>query len=138
VKATVIPAITGTTGTISYSLRQYLSNTPGKHKIKALQKTVILGTAHITRKVLMYKYKTYFMRKITLHVAQIANTDSYSTLYSRNMVCFRYVIVNTLHKGEMDDDDDDNNNNNNNNNNNRSWDSIVNIATGLQAGLSRV
>jgi hypothetical protein len=27
------------------------------------------------------------------------------------MVCFRYVIVNTLHKG------DDNNNNNNNNNN---------------------
>ena len=25
------------------------------------------------------------------------------------MVCFRYIIVNTLHKG--DDDDDDNNNN---------------------------
>ena len=93
----------------------------------------------------MYKYKTYFKRKITLHVAQIANTDSYSTLYSRNMVCFRYVIVNTLHKGEMDDDDDDDDDNNNNkkkkkknNNNNRSWDSIVNIATGLQAGLSRV
>jgi hypothetical protein len=27
------------------------------------------------------------------------------------MVCFRYIIVNTLYKG---DDDDDNNNNNNN------------------------
>jgi hypothetical protein len=41
------------------------------------------------------------------------------------MVCFGYIIVNTLHKGyNMDDDDDndddgdDNNNNNNNNNNN--------------------
>jgi hypothetical protein len=33
------------------------------------------------------------------------------------MVCFRYVIVNTLYKGDSkdknDDDDDDNNNNNN-------------------------
>ena len=35
------------------------------------------------------------------------------------MVCFRYIIVNTLHKGDnKDDDDDDDNNNNNNNNNN--------------------
>ena len=37
------------------------------------------------------------------------------------MVCFRYIILNTLHKGDNkdeDDDDDDNNNNNNNNNNN--------------------
>jgi hypothetical protein len=32
------------------------------------------------------------------------------------MVCFRYIIVNTLHTGDMDDDDDDGNNNNNNNN----------------------
>jgi hypothetical protein len=31
------------------------------------------------------------------------------------MVCFRYIIINTLHKGDDDDDDDDNNNNNNNN-----------------------
>jgi hypothetical protein len=30
------------------------------------------------------------------------------------MVCFRYISVNTLHKGDDDDDDDDNNNNNNN------------------------
>jgi len=32
------------------------------------------------------------------------------------MVCFRYIIVNTLHKDDKDDDDDDDNNNNNNNN----------------------
>ena len=53
VKANVIPVIIGATGTISKSLRQYLSNIPGKHEIKELQKTAILGTAHILRKVLM-------------------------------------------------------------------------------------
>jgi hypothetical protein len=38
------------------------------------------------------------------------------------MVCFRYVIVHTLHKGDnKDDNDDDTNNNNNNNNNNNKY-----------------
>jgi hypothetical protein len=27
----------------------------------------------------------------------------------RNMVCFRYVILNTLHKGDDNDDDNDDN-----------------------------
>ena len=31
------------------------------------------------------------------------------------MVCFRYIIVNTLHKGDNKDYDDDDDNNNNNN-----------------------
>ena len=53
VKAKVIPVIIGATGTISKSLRQYLSNIPGKHGIKELQKTAILGTAHKLRQVLM-------------------------------------------------------------------------------------
>ena len=34
------------------SFRKYVSNIPGKHEIKELQKTAILGTAHILRKVL--------------------------------------------------------------------------------------
>jgi len=38
VKAKVIPIIIWTTGTISMSLRQYLSNIPRKHEIKELQK----------------------------------------------------------------------------------------------------
>ena len=38
VKAKVIAVITGVTGTISKSLRQYLSNIPGKQEIKELQK----------------------------------------------------------------------------------------------------
>ena len=53
VKTNVIPVIIGATGTISKSFRKYLSNVPGKHEIKELQKTAILGTAHILRKVLM-------------------------------------------------------------------------------------
>jgi len=28
------------------------------------------------------------------------------------MVCFRYIIVNTLHKGDKNDDDDDDDDNN--------------------------
>jgi hypothetical protein len=54
VKAKVIPVIIGATGTISKSLRQYLSNTPGKHEIKQLQKTAVLDTAHIPREVLTF------------------------------------------------------------------------------------
>jgi len=53
VKTEVIPVIIGATGTISKSFRKYVSNIPGKHEVKELQKTVILGTAHILRKVLM-------------------------------------------------------------------------------------
>jgi hypothetical protein len=34
-------------------ITKYLSNIPGKHDIKELQKTAILGTAHILREVLM-------------------------------------------------------------------------------------
>jgi hypothetical protein len=52
VKATMIPVIIGATGTISKTLRQYPSNIPGKNEIKELQKTAILGIAHILRKVL--------------------------------------------------------------------------------------
>ena len=37
-KAEVIPVITVVTGNISKSLRQYMSNIPGKNKIKELQK----------------------------------------------------------------------------------------------------
>ena len=53
VKTKVIPVIIGATGTASKSFRKYVSNIPGKHEVKELQKTAILGTAHILRKVLM-------------------------------------------------------------------------------------
>jgi len=53
VRAKVIPVVIGATGTISKSLRQYLSNIQGMHGIKELIMTVILGTAHLPRKMLM-------------------------------------------------------------------------------------
>ena len=52
VKTKVIPKVIGATGTISKSFRKYLSNLPGNHEVKELQKTATLGTAHILRKVL--------------------------------------------------------------------------------------
>jgi hypothetical protein len=53
VKTGVIPVIIGATGTISKSSIKYVSTIPGNHEVKEIQKTAILGTAHILRKVLM-------------------------------------------------------------------------------------
>ena len=53
VKIKVIPVIIGATGTVSKSFRKHVNNIQGKHEVKELQKTAILGTAHILRKVLM-------------------------------------------------------------------------------------
>jgi hypothetical protein len=53
VKTKVTPLITGATGTISKSFRIYLSSVPGKHDIKELQRTAVLGTAHTLREVLI-------------------------------------------------------------------------------------
>ena len=54
VKTKVTPVIIGATGTISKTFRKYVSNIPGNHEVKELQKkTAILDTAHILRKVLM-------------------------------------------------------------------------------------
>jgi len=54
VKTRVIPVIilVGATGTISKSFRKYISNIPGNQEVKELQKTAIVGTAHILQKVL--------------------------------------------------------------------------------------
>jgi hypothetical protein len=49
----VIPVIIEATATISKSFRKCLSNIPGKHKIKELQKTAIMGRAYILQKVLI-------------------------------------------------------------------------------------
>ena len=46
VKPKVIPVIIGATGTISKTCRKYL-NILGKHIIKEVQTTTILGTVHI-------------------------------------------------------------------------------------------
>jgi hypothetical protein len=47
VKTKVVPLIIGATETISKSFRTYLRYVPGNHDVRELQKTAILGTAHI-------------------------------------------------------------------------------------------
>ena len=51
-KCTIIPIIIGATGIVARSLRKNLEAVPGKHSIGSVQKTAILGTTHIIRKVL--------------------------------------------------------------------------------------
>ena len=53
VKTKMIREIIRATGTISKTFRKYVSNIPGNHEVKELQKTGKLDTAHILRKVLM-------------------------------------------------------------------------------------
>ena len=48
----IIPVITGATGIVMRSLRKNLEAVPGKHSIDSLQKTAILGTSRIIRKIL--------------------------------------------------------------------------------------
>jgi hypothetical protein len=51
-KCFVMPVIIGATGIVSKSFQKYLGTIPGQHSIDSLQKTAILGTSHIIRKVL--------------------------------------------------------------------------------------
>ena len=52
-KCTIVPVIIGATGIVTRSLKKNLETAPGKHSIDSLQKTAILGTSHIIRKVLL-------------------------------------------------------------------------------------
>ena len=54
-KCTIIPVIIGVTGIVTRSLQKNLEAVPGKHSIDSLQKTAILGTSHIIRKVLQFE-----------------------------------------------------------------------------------
>jgi hypothetical protein len=51
-KCRIIPVIIGATGIVTRNLKKNLEAAPGKHSIDSLQKTAILGTSHIIRKVL--------------------------------------------------------------------------------------
>ena len=51
-EVTIVPVIIGATGIVTRSSRKNLETIPGKHSIDSLQKTAILGTSHIIRKVL--------------------------------------------------------------------------------------
>ena len=81
VKTKVIPVVIGAIGTISKSFRKYVSNIPRKREVKELQKTAILGTAHILRKVLMSKYNRFSTETNYLSTMN-SNNRIAATLYS--------------------------------------------------------
>jgi hypothetical protein len=54
-KYSVMPVITGATGIVTKGLKKYLETIPGKHSVRSLQKTAVLGISHIIRKVLQSK-----------------------------------------------------------------------------------
>jgi hypothetical protein len=85
VKARVIPVIIGATGTISKSFRNYVSSIPGNHEFRELQKTAILGTAHIRRKVLTEK-----------HNRANAGTRDIGTIKSNNRIATTMYSLGTL------------------------------------------
>ena len=92
-KCTIIPIIIGATGIVTRSIRKNLEAVPGKHSIDSLQKTAILGTSHIIRKVLQCE------------ALSLSGGDH--RWFKRSNRKKRPVT--------RDDDDDDDNNNNNNN-----------------------
>ena len=51
-ECTIVPVIIGATGIVTRNLRKNLETVPAKHSIDSLQKTAILGTSHVVRKVL--------------------------------------------------------------------------------------
>jgi hypothetical protein len=75
-------------------VHKQLSDITGKHEIRELEKTAILGTAH-TLENTNVKYKRYNIVNNTTCATQ----NSCNTVVPRNMVCFRYISVNNLHKG---------------------------------------
>jgi hypothetical protein len=89
-KCFVIPVITVATGIVSKSLQKYLETIPGQHSIDSLQKTAILGTSHIIRKVL--QAETWSLSGVVHHWLKSRSTREERKPVTRN--------------------DDDNNNNN--------------------------
>jgi hypothetical protein len=96
VKTKVISVIIWANGTISKSLRQYLSNIPGKHEIKELQKNSRIGRCTHTTESDNVKVQKIFHGRNNIACSTDCKYRTAATLYRpRNIVVFRYVILNT-------------------------------------------
>jgi hypothetical protein len=51
-KCMIIQVIIGATGIVTKGLKKHLEAIPGKHSIESLQKTALLGTSYVIRKVI--------------------------------------------------------------------------------------
>ena len=68
-KVDVIPVIIGATGIVDKNIKKYAGGIPGCHNIYSLQRSAILGTAHILRKVLSIKPESVTGQDIQHHVS---------------------------------------------------------------------
>ena len=68
-KVEVIPVIIGATGIVDKNIKKYVGRIPGCHNIYSLQRSAILGTAHILRKVLSIKPDQVTGQGIQHHVS---------------------------------------------------------------------
>jgi len=51
-KCLIVPVMIGATGGVKKGFKELLDDVPGKHSLDSLQKSALLGTSHIVRKVL--------------------------------------------------------------------------------------
>jgi hypothetical protein len=94
VNTKVTLVIIGATGTISKSLRKYLSNIPEKHEIKGLQKlqkNSRIGHCTHTAESADVNVQNIFHGRNNITRSIRCKHRTAATLYSRSMVCFRYV-----------------------------------------------
>ena len=98
VKTRAIPVIIGATGTISKSFRKYVSDIPGNHDVKELQKTAILGTSESAN----VKEQQNQRRNQTQRHNKQQRQNSCNNVSSRDMVCLGNMCMATLHKGDND------------------------------------
>jgi hypothetical protein len=89
-KCIITPVITGVTGMVTKGSKKNLEATPGKHSTDSLQKTAVLVTSHILRKVLQ------------------SETGSLSVGESQLVEAERYRGEKACGGDDDDDDDDDN------------------------------
>jgi sirohydrochlorin ferrochelatase len=54
-KCKVIPVLIGATGIVTKRLKAHLEARAGKHSTDPIQKTAVLGTSHIIRKLLQFE-----------------------------------------------------------------------------------
>jgi hypothetical protein len=104
-KCFVIPVIFWATRIVSKSLQKYLETIPGQHSIDSLQKTAILRTSHMIRKVL--QAETRSLSGGAHHWLKSSSTREERKPVTRD-------DGGDGGGGDDDDDDDDHNNNNNN------------------------
>jgi len=55
-KTTTVPVIIGAFGLVKKGTENYIHKIPGNIRITELQKTILLGTAHVLRRTLSIKY----------------------------------------------------------------------------------